>query len=378
MDINTTTSTINANAETNTQKVSNKPIESDFSFQEEMKKVVDGYIEEVGSKSIEKSQKILNNNDKVFSLGVVSQDNEKLTAIDKTSKKIQTQATSGIVEKNTDSLAEVNRLLIKTPSVNSINSNVERKNNINIDNSVVNTDVDILESSVVNTDVDILESSVELLVPGENLQNVIADLQNNVINKNKTEFINVAMPQDVNIIETSKILPQEIRENLQTIIVKSKDNVKDVQNIEYTSITLDLNDAEFFVELVQDPEKTLQNVVADLQSNVESAVQETSKNVKVSAVLMNAISEAAKTNQPLRIDFDKDVSVIIKIDKDGSVNAKFIPGDKAVEEYLRQNISILRQRFDEQDISYRDLSYSRQSKHNQENNRRNNKENDHE
>lgn len=50
---------------------------------------------------------------------------------------------------------------------------------------------------------------------------------------------------------------------------------------------------------------------------------------------MDKLSESMKTNQPFRIDFDKDVSVIIKVNKDGSLAANFIPGDKAVEQYLK-------------------------------------------
>lgn len=73
---------------------------------------------------------------------------------------------------------------------------------------------------------------------------------------------------------------------------------------------------------------------------------------------MDKLAESMKTNQPFRIDFDKDVSVIIKVNKDGSLAANFIPGDKAVEQYLRNNIASLRQRFDEQDLSYTQLSYS--------------------
>lgn len=147
--------------------------------------------------------------------------------------------------------------------------------------------------------------------------------------------------------------------------------------VDYTNVQMDMNDTQFFTELVQNSDKTLQNVVAELQSGIEQNVQEAAKNVKVSATLMSALSEAVKTNQPFRIDFDKDISVIIKIDKDGALTAKFIPGDKAVEEYLKQNMSLLRQRFDEQEISYKDLSYSRQqNKENQ--NRKNNKENNHE
>ena len=149
--------------------------------------------------------------------------------------------------------------------------------------------------------------------------------------------------------------------------------------VDYTGINMSMDDAKFFSDLVQNTDKTLQNVVNDLKNGSEQTVQKTTGHVKVSATLMNALNDAVKTNQPVRINLDKDVSVIIKVDKDGAVSATFIPGDKAVEEYLRQNISTLRQRFDDQELSYRDLTYSRQKQQNQEQNRKNNhKENDNE
>ena len=67
--------------------------------------------------------------------------------------------------------------------------------------------------------------------------------------------------------------------------------------------------------------------------------------------------EAYKTQKPTRIDFDNNVSVILRISKDGKVSAEFIPGDKAVEEYLRNNIGYLKQRFDDENISYNDIMY---------------------
>ena len=73
---------------------------------------------------------------------------------------------------------------------------------------------------------------------------------------------------------------------------------------------------------------------------------------------MNKLADSMKNNQAFRIDFDKDVSVIIKVNKDGSLMANFIPGDKAVEQYLKNNIASLRQRFDEQNLQYSQLSYS--------------------
>ena len=190
-----------------------------------------------------------------------------------------------------------------------------------------------------------------------------------------------AQTQKINTVETLINANKQLADIAlltEAKVVNTPKTEKESAKVDYTTIKMSSDDAVFFADLIQDTEKTLQNVMSDLQSEVEQKVQETSKNVKISATLMNAISEAAKTNQPMRIDFDKDVSIIIKIDKDGAINAKFIPGDKAVEEYLKQNIASLRQRFDEQELNYRDLSYSNRQKHNQENNRRNNKEKDHE
>ncbi len=147
-------------------------------------------------------------------------------------------------------------------------------------------------------------------------------------------------------------------------------------SLDYSNIQMSSDDAKFFSDLVQNTDKTLQNVVADLKGGIEENVQKASQNVKVSSTLMNALSEAVKTNQPFRINLDKDVSIIIKVDKDGALSATFIPGDKAVEEYLRQNISTLRQRFDDQELPYKDLSYSKQKQNQQ--NRRQNKENENE
>ena len=73
--------------------------------------------------------------------------------------------------------------------------------------------------------------------------------------------------------------------------------------------------------------------------------------------MMTLIEEAYKSQRPLRLDFDNNVSVILRVAKDGKVSAEFIPGDKAVEQYLRDNIAFLKSNLDEKDISYGDIMY---------------------
>ena len=65
------------------------------------------------------------------------------------------------------------------------------------------------------------------------------------------------------------------------------------------------------------------------------------------------------------MDFDRDVTVILKLDKDGKVQAHFIPGTAEVESYLRNNIQCLKQRFDDENINYSSLGYSRYREENQ-------------
>ena len=145
-------------------------------------------------------------------------------------------------------------------------------------------------------------------------------------------------------------------------------------SLNYQSISMDDNDAMFFTDLVKNTNMSMQSIAGQLSQMSDVNVQAAEKTAKVSATMMNLLSDSLKTNQPFRIDFDKDVSVIIKVNKDGSIMANFIPGDKAVEEYLKNNIGYLRQRFDEQNLSYSQLSYSKH-KQQQEKQNQNKKEN---
>lgn len=170
--------------------------------------------------------------------------------------------------------------------------------------------------------------------------------------------------------ESQSLLTQNIQDLLNTKNLMS--TVNSAQTVDYDAINMSDSDATFFANLVQNTDMSMQSIASQIQTQMAEGSQNIQQNVKVSSVLMEKLSESLKTNQPFRIDFDKDVSVIIKVNKDGSLAANFIPGDKAVEQYLRNNISFLRQRFDEQNLSYSQLSYSNSRQQQQQ--RRQNKE----
>ena len=156
--------------------------------------------------------------------------------------------------------------------------------------------------------------------------------------------------------EEQSLLSQNIQDLLNTKDLMN--TVNSATTVDYDVINMSDSDANFFANLVQNTDMSMQSIAANISDQMAEGAQNIQKNVQVSSVLMDKLAESMKTNQPFRIDFDKDVSVIIKVNKDGSLAANFIPGDKAVEQYLRNNIASLRQRFDEQDLSYTQLSYS--------------------
>lgn len=129
----------------------------------------------------------------------------------------------------------------------------------------------------------------------------------------------------------------------------------------YDTLTISKEDALFFSDIVEKTDYIIQenNNGSSFQTNLLKVANssETSKPTEVSKALMNLIEEAYKTQKPMRIDFDNNVSVVLRIGRDGKVNAEFIPGDKAVEEYLRNNIGYLKDRLESQDLDYGDIMY---------------------
>lgn len=172
--------------------------------------------------------------------------------------------------------------------------------------------------------------------------------------------------------EGQSILSQNIQNLINTKDLMS--TINSASTFDYDVINMSDSDANFFANLVQNADMSMKSIASQINDAMANGTEGIQKNVQVSSVLMDKLSESMKTNQPFRIDFDKDVSVILKVNKDGSLAANFIPGDKAVEQYLRNNISSLRQRFDDQNLPYSELSYSN-SRQQQQERRRNNKEN---
>lgn len=227
-----------------------------------------------------------------------------------------------------------------------------------------------------NSDTQKSDNSDKVIVSNNNEKNSDNSNENN--NKQENEFLNESKTGGVNYTDykygnkSQDLLSQNIRELLNTRNMINENTSFQGNTLDYSTINMSDNDAKFFVDLVNNSDKTMQGLTQEIQKQMETPTKEIQTSSKISQTLLDTIKEGMKTNQPFRIDFDKDVSVILQIDKKGTVSANFIPGDKAVEQYLKNNIDYLRQTFNEENIPYNNLSYSEQKQQQEQRNRRNN------
>lgn len=186
-------------------------------------------------------------------------------------------------------------------------------------------------------------------------------------NVEKKELSNVAVTnEEAEILmpanaSFSQILNQEIN---QAEMINSDGELE----FNLDAIMMSIEDAMFFVNMAQDGKFSVETTptgefkgIMQLETMQTTASQ---KAVEVTNQITELIQKAQNTQKPVRITFDNDVSVILKIDKHGKITAEFIPGSVEVENYLRANIPVLRQRFDEQNLPYNDLLYRQNSRQN--------------
>ena len=161
-------------------------------------------------------------------------------------------------------------------------------------------------------------------------------------------------------------------EEIKTI--NSPDGIKKIETktnnvteniVKYNSIIMNQADVEVFAQLVQNNEININNL----------APEATKQSMHISKTLADMLAKSMETGQPLRIDFDNNISVIIKISRDGKISADFLPSSQVAEAYLKENLPLLRQKFDDNNIKYDELN-QKERRENREQNRKKGRDNE--
>lgn len=171
---------------------------------------------------------------------------------------------------------------------------------------------------------------------------------------------NIAMANRNNISE--KTVTRE--EGIKKVDTKTGITVENI--VKFDSIVMNEADVEVFTNLVQNGEIDLNNL----------APKAAEKSVHVSKTLADMSAKSMENNQPLRIDFDNNISVIIRVSRDGKISADFLPSSQVAEAYLKENLPLLRQKFEQNNIDYDELNQRERREQNRDNNRKKGQENE--
>ena len=153
---------------------------------------------------------------------------------------------------------------------------------------------------------------------------------------------NIALANKNQLVNDSKTITNN--EGVKRVSTHNDITIENI--VKFDSIIMNQADVEVFANLVKKGEINLNNLAP---KSAEQAVH-------VSKTLADMIAQSMEKNQPLRIDFDNNISVIIRISRDGKISADFLPSSQVAEAYLKENLPLLKQRFDDNDIKYDSLN----------------------
>ena len=390
MNIDTQSKITSVNNNNSTSKTQKK---SDTNFSDELKNVSKTDSKE----EVKEKEEIKNEKDmKADSKEEVKSENKSDEKVEKSEKETQETGEEASKEDNIEdvigglqqTVEELNKLNQKNDKTNSelkkdtLSDDKDREDNTLIDNNInikdkteqqlpqmnanmnFNSNGQPFSAFVENTnnnnqlsasETDLAEEKAILSTMNENI--AIAQ-KNMLLNKtNKEEKPKVAVQTEIQQEEqTPKTKTVTNEEGVKKVNVKT--NITTETVVKFDEIAMNKNDVEFFANLVE-------NGSVDMNS-----VQHAQKSSQVSKTLADMIAKSMQDNQPIRINFDNDISVIIKVSKNGKISADFLPSSQIAEAYLKENLPILKQRFDDNNIDYEELNHRKQEQQDDRNNRK--------
>ena len=390
MNIDTQSKITSVNNNNSTSKTQKK---SDTKFSDELKNVSKtDSKEEVKEKEEVKNEKDM----KADSKEEVKSENKSDEKVEKSEKETQETDKEASKEDNIEdvigglqqTVEELNKLNQKNDKTNSelkkdtLSDDKDREDNTLIDNNInikdkteqqlpqmnanmnFNSNGQPFSAFVENTNNNNQLSASETDLAEENAilstmnENIAIAQKNMLLNKtNKEEKPEIAVQTEIQQEEQAP-KTKTVTNEQGVKKVDTKTNVTTETVVKFDDIAMNKNDVEFFANLVE-------NGSVDMNT-----VQHAQKSSQVSKTLADMIAKSMQDNQPIRINFDNDISVIIKVSKNGKISADFLPSSQIAEAYLKENLPILKQRFDDNNIDYEELNHRKQEQQDDRNNRK--------
>ena len=220
--------------------------------------------------------------------------------------------------------------------------------------------------------------SFELELPDSSFAELLQSEDKSEEEKNAANQIDLALNKKNKLVRSLQNLANKDRipfklKDIQDIklLIYSHDMLRHKDKFKIDINSLNDNDINFLKDFMNNPNITIssfnpQNLQLTL-SSVEQSGQISYKSFNISKGLADLIEYAYTSQKPVRLDFEGNSSVILRVDSEGKLTAEFISSNKAMETILKNSIPNLRNKLDSEGIPYKEIVYK-------ERNRKQNKE----
>ena len=160
---------------------------------------------------------------------------------------------------------------------------------------------------------------------------------------NKQEEMTLTRSQSTELKDSEQIDFQTLlNENAMNNLVLASQGLNLIQTdltMQMDSMNISEKDALFFIDLTKNPQFSInieQNQLINLGELTSANDIQGYKSMEVSKGLFNLITKAQETQKPVRLDFDNNVTVIMKVDKEGKITAEYYFSDMLLQLYLQE------------------------------------------
>ena len=236
---------------------------------------------------------------------------------------------------------------------NKLETNINTdKNSENLDKKENKKNSQILHE----TEEELLEDSKILSTEEENLEMA-----------RRNAAMNRLSDDDYKTTENEMMFLNDIIAMNNQMNVNVSDIIKNTQNI-MSALENQTKNLDNRINISELSDKDVDCIIGLLRRGTSDTSNFTDENNEelniLSEKFLQLLRDSIINNKVFRIDFDNQISVIIRIDKEGKLNAEFLTTDDAMETYLKNNLHVLKKRFEDLKVEYNEVSYRNTTKEN--------------
>lgn len=284
-----------------------------------------------------------------------------MSSINITKSKKELETTVGPSIEDNDEPEDITSIVAKMAAI--------REDNESIENDDVETSIN-MEKHPEDFDEDERRNNSQVLYETEEElredMSILSTEEENLEMARRNSRLNTLSDEDYKTSEDDMMFLNEIVALNNQIHVEQSDIVANTQNVLSALMnqtkTMDNFNRINLSELSSDDVDYIIGMLQNGGSNCSDFSDDNKELAVLSEKFLALLRDSIINKKVFRIDFDNQISVIIRISIEGKLSAEFLTNDEAIETYLKNNLHVLKERFEALNVDYEELTYKNTTK----------------